>query len=117
MRVQSYDPQFIRDAVDLLERSSSLLPTVAKSLGVPESTLRYWYKTRDMPKKKRGRPREDRSALAAAPGSAVVQPESATEKLERLERENRALRRENEALKTDREILKKAAAFFAKESE
>jgi transposase len=109
MRVRNYDSQFIRDAVDLLERSDRYLATVAQDLGVSESTLRYWYKTRDMPKKKRGRPPKVTAA--------VVQAESPAEKLERLERENRELRKEVEDLKSARDILKKAAAFFAKESE
>ena len=109
MRVRTYDADFVCDALGLVDRGDRSLPQVAAGLGIPHQTLRYWYNNRDMPKRKRGRPRKV--------DSAVVKAETAAEKLDRLEREVRALRRENEELKTDREILKKAAAFFVKESE
>ena len=110
-RYRSYDTSFRADAVALLERSGRSLSEVAKSLGVPLATLRYWYNA-DMAKKGK---RPSRQA-AKVP---VVDPlkETTEQKLARLERENAALRKRNEELEMDRAILKKAAAFFAKESE
>jgi len=108
MRVGTdYDHRFIKDAVNLVERSNRSIGDIAKDLGVPRSTLYLWYKQRSM-KKKRGRQKTE---------PAVVKAETAQETIERLERELKAARKENEDLKLDREILKRAAAFFAKESE
>ena len=112
MRVyRPHGDAFRRDTIALAERSGRSLSSIAESLGIPLSTLRYWYNA-DMAKKGK---RPSRQA-AKVP---VVDPlkETTEEKLARLERENAALRKRNEELEMDRAILKKAAAFFAKESE
>ena len=112
MRVgkRSYEPGFRQQAVELLERTDRGLTEVATSLGVPTTTLHYWYK-HEMARR-RGKPKlVSSTAISATPSSETLQ-----QKLARLERENASLRKENEDLKLDKEILKKAAAFFAKES-
>ena len=108
---QKYDLFFREDAIALLRRSDRSMSEVAKSLGVPVSTLHDWYKG-DMAKKRKTTPRREPKLPVRDPAA-----ETAEEKLARLERENTALRKENDQLKLDREILKKAAAFFAKENE
>jgi transposase len=112
MRVQHpqrrYDQKFVADALALVQRSDRSLHSIARDLGIPQSTLDGWYRA-DMAKKKK------RAEAVAATGGPPS--ESAAEKIARLEREVVLLRKENENLKEDRAILKKAAAFFAKESE
>lgn len=106
-----YDQTFKEDALALLRRSNRTINAVARDLGVPPSTLEYWYNA-DMAKKRKQRPAGGKTLPVGDPSA-----ESPEEKVARLERENDALRRENDSLKMDRAILKKAAAFFAKESE
>jgi transposase len=86
------------------------MATIAEDLGIPQSTLRYWY---DAEMAKRGKKPKHLPKLPVGDPAAEL-PE---EKVARLEKEVAALRKENDELKLDRAILKKAAAFFAKESE
>jgi transposase len=109
-----YDETFRQDALALIYRTNRSLPSLAKDLGVPHTTLHNWYRS-DMAKKGKGGKKPSRGVTASAALRHEV--ETADEKLARLESENAALRRENDDLKMDRAILKKAAAFFAKESE
>lgn len=114
MRVQThrqYDRAFKEDALALLRRSDRTIHSVARDLGIPTSTLDYWYKSEMAKKRRQGSP--NGKALPVGDPAA----ESADDKVARLEREVAELRKENEDLKMDRAILKKAAAFFAKESE
>ena len=106
---KTYPQSFREDAIALVHRSDRSMDQIADGLGVPHSTLRYWYDA-DMRKKAKGR-----GAAKLPVGDPGA--ESPDEKLARLEREVAELRKENDALKLDRAILKKAAAFFAKESE
>ena len=107
---RTYDETFKQDALALLRRSDRSIKALAESLGVPNATLRYWYKA-DMAKKGR------KSASVVKPPERDQRDETQEEKIARLEKENAALRKKNEQLETDRAILRKAAAFFAKESE
>ncbi len=117
MRVRSqrrYEPSFRAGAVALLEKTDRTLFGVAKDLGVPIATLRYWYDSEMAKKKKR------KAAGVVGSGndsSSDASSESLKERLARLEKENAQLRKKNAQLEEDRVILKKAAAFFAKESE
>ena len=114
MRVQNhrqYDRTFKEDALALLRRSDRTINAVASDLGIPPSTLDYWYKA-DMVKKRKQAAGSSKALPVGDPAA-----ESPEDKIARLEREVAELRKENEGLKTDRAILKKAAAFFAKESE
>lgn len=106
---KTYPLSFREDALSLVHRSERSMDQIADGLGVPHSTLRYWYDA-DMRKKTKGRG-------AAKLPVGDPEAESPEEKVARLERQVAALEKENEALKLDRAILKKAAAFFAKESE
>jgi transposase len=111
MRVGTvFEPRFIKDALNLVDRSGRSMAEIAKDLGIPRSTIYYWSRKRklNMPRKKTGRQKRE---------PAVMEPETPQETIDRLERELKAARKENEELKMDREILKKAAAFFAKENE
>jgi transposase len=115
MRVREkrrYEASFREQAVALLERTDRGLADVAESLGVPDSTLLYWYK-QEMARR-RSKPKAARAGQSAPASAAPT--ETVAQKLARLERENAALRKELEDLKLDKDILKKAAAFFAKES-
>ena len=107
---RNYDPAFREDALALVRRSGRPIESIAQDLGVPSSTLRYWYEAGMA--KKRKRPRQPPRLPVSDPAA-----ESPEEKIGRLEKEVASLRKENDELKLDRAILKKAAAFFAKESE
>jgi transposase len=109
-----YEAGFPEQAVALLQRSDRTCHEVAASLGVPSSTLFYWYK-RDMASK-RAKPKTPRPSAAALAPSALP-AETLQQKVLRLEQEKAELLKQNAELKLDRDILKKAAAFFAKESE
>jgi transposase len=106
---RTYLQSFREDAIALVHRSDRPMDQIADGLGVPRSTLHYWYDV-DMRKKGKGR-----GAAKLPVGDPAA--ESPEEKVARLEKHVAALEKENEALKLDRAILKKAAAFFAKESE
>jgi transposase len=106
--MRRYDKTFQEEAVALVRRGRSL-QDVAKRLGVPFSTVRYWYE-RDVPK-------EVRKKKVKGPPPHVAESETLEEKVARLERENAQLRKKTAELEMDKAILKKAAAFFAKESE
>lgn len=66
---------------------------LARDLGVPETTLRYW---------------RDRAGLGPEEPTALSRAELV---------ELKQLRRENEQLRATQEFLKKAIAFFARASE
>lgn len=108
---RGYDEAFREDALRLLKRGDRGITVLAKDLGVPASTLDYWYKA-DMAKKAKRPARSP--GTPSARGSNAETPE---EKIARLEREVAKLEKRNAELEMDRAILKKAAAFFAKESE
>jgi len=108
VRNRKYEPGFREQAVQLLERTDRTCKQVADSLGMPFSTLRYWY-DQEMTRR-RAKPKPPLVTALTPP------TETAQQKLARLERENAALRKEIDDLKVDKEILKKAAAFFVKES-
>ena len=111
-KCRTYPPEFRNEAVALMRRRDCSFPEMSKELGVNESTLRHWYMTDVMARKKAKRPK------GASPSSGEAHPsETPEEKLRRLERENAKLRKQVDRLEEDRAILKKAAAFFAKESE
>jgi transposase-like protein len=77
--------------------------TLHGSLGLVESTLRYWVS------------RAEIDAGKGPPGALSKGPPGA---LNTSEREELAkLRKENKRLQMERDILKAAATFFAKESE
>jgi len=108
MRVfAKYDDAFRADAVELVREGSRSIVEVARDLGVNHWTLRDWYRSSPMTKRRKG----------GAKGPRPPAQETQEQRLQRLERENGRLRKENESLRMDREILKKAAAFFAKENE
>jgi len=117
MRVRSqrrYEPSFRAGAVALLEKTDRTLFGVAKDLGVPIATLRYWYDS-EMEKKRK---KKAAGAVSSGDGSfSDAGSETLKERLARVEKENAQLRKKNAQLEEDRVILKKAAAFFAKESE
>lgn len=114
MRIRpTYTAEFRADALELLARTDRSINQVARDLGVANTTLRAWYQSAEMAKKKPKKPH----ATAAPTATDAAERESAKEQIRRLERELATARKEIEDLKTDRAILKKAAAFFAKESE
>jgi transposase len=104
-----YSEEFKSEALALMDGDDRSFRRLSEDLGVNAETLRYWYKQREMTKKRKG---ADRAQMPLVP-----KHETDEQRLARLERENKRLLRENETLRMDREILKKAAAFFAKESE
>lgn len=94
-RPSKYPPEFQREAVELARTSDRPRVEVARSLGVPVSTLAKWVQA-------------DRDARVRADDPSGL---SETER-----EELRRLRKENMDLRTDREILRKAAAYFARET-
>ena len=107
-----YGATFRADAIALLERSDRLPGQVARDLGIPEATLRYWYFCHMTKGKKRPAKGKPKPLPVGDPAKETLEAENA-----RLERELAAAERKVRQLEEDRAILKKAAAFFAKESE
>jgi transposase len=93
---RGFTPEYKDEAVKLVINTGRTVATVARELGVQESTLGRWV--------------HDFKARAVA-GEASQGGLSETERAELLR-----LRRENSDLKLDRAFLKKASLFFAQEA-
>ena len=91
---RQYSDEFIQDAVELTQKSQKSMKEVARSLGIPISTLRQWVIPRgkdvDMKSQKKVKTKDP------------------------VERENVKLKRELAETKMERDILKKAVAIFSK---
>lgn len=92
---RTFSKQFKEDAVRLVKESGESLATVARNVGVGESSLRNWVR---------------QAEVDAGRGPAGVPTTSERAKIQELQRKLRDVERE-------RDFLKKAAAFFAKETE
>ena len=90
---RGFTPEYKDEAVKLVINTGRKVSTVARELGIQESTLGRWV--------------HDFRARAAAGQGGL----SETERAELLR-----LRRENSDLKLDRAFLKKASLFFAQEA-
>src|SRR5450756_1183663 len=90
---RGFTPEYKDEAVKLVINTGRTVATVARELGIQESTLGRWV--------------HDFRARAAAGDGAL----SETERTELLR-----LRRENSDLKLDRAFLKRASLFFAQEA-
>jgi|SRR5215475_1402173 len=91
-----YDPDFKRQAVDLVLTSGRPVSQVAHELGVPHWTLREW-KNKHL--KQDGKVEQNIGSITAAD----------------LQRENLRLRRELEYAQRQRDILKKALGILSEE--
>ena len=94
-RPSKYPEQFRQEAVQLALSSDDSRASVARRLGVNETTLRNWV--------------ADHLAEEARQADPLSVTQSEFEELRRL-------RREVAELRTEREILRKAAAYFAQET-
>jgi transposase len=94
-RPSKYPEDFRREAVALALSSDDSRASVARRLGVNETTLRSWV--------------ADHLAAEARQADPLAVTGSEFEELRRL-------RREVAELRTEREILRKAAAYFAQET-
>jgi transposase len=94
-RPSKYPEEFRREAVQLALSSDDSRASVARRLGVNETTLRNWV--------------ADHLAEEARQADPLAVAPSEFEELRRL-------RREVAELRTEREILRKAAAYFAQET-
>ena len=94
-RPSRYPEDFRREAVALALSSDESRASVARRLGVNETTLRNWV--------------ANQLAEEARQRDPLAVTASEFEELRRL-------RREVEELRTEREILRKAAAYFAQET-
>jgi transposase len=94
-RPSRYPEQFRHDAVQMALATRDSRASVARRLGVNETTLRNWVANYVAEQERAANP------LAVSP--------SEFEELRRL-------RREVEELRTEKEILRKAAAYFAQET-
>jgi len=92
---RTFTKEFMDEAVQLYQSGSESLTTVARNLGIIESSLRRWVRQAEIDKGK-------------GPEGALSTDEKA--EVRRLKRDNRRLREENE-------FLKKATAYFAKAQE
>ena len=88
-----YDTDFIQDAVRLVNKGNKTPGAIAKSLGIPITTLRQWIK------KNKQNPQ-----YFAQKGSKHTE----------LELENFELKRKLADAELERDILKKAVAIFSK---
>lgn len=98
---RQYTEEFKGEAIRLADSIGG--NAAAKRLGVPQSTVTNWVRTR-----KTGR----QGSVASAPESTLVARRPVSE----LEAENARLRKELVNAKLDLEIVKKAAAYFVRES-
>lgn len=89
-----FTPEFIREAIRLVETSGRTQKEVADDLGIGLTTLVRWLS-------------RNRDVVMNDPSKAPA-GEDVIAELKRL-------RRENEILRQERDILKKATAFFARE--
>ena len=89
---RKFTDEFKDVAVKLVTDQGYKLSEAARNLGIHETQLRRWVKSKSP------------DATPATPSMAQLQAEL------------KQLKRENDRLRMEREILKKAAAFFAKES-
>jgi len=94
-RPSKYPEEFRREAVALALSTEESRASVARRLGVNETTLRNWV--------------ADHLAEEARQADPLAVTASEFEELRRL-------RREVAELRTEREILRKAAAYFAQET-
>ena len=94
-RPSRYPDEFRREAVQMALATDDSSASVARRLGVNETTLRNWV--------------ANHLAEEARQADPLAVKESEFEELRRL-------RRENAELRTEREILRKAAAYFAQET-
>ena len=94
-RPSKYPEQFRREAVQMALASKDSRASVARRLGVNETTLRNWVL--------------DHLAEEARQSNPTAVSPSEFEELRRL-------RREVEELRLEKEILRKAAAYFAQET-
>jgi transposase len=93
---RTYDSEFKREALRLLETSGKSAAQIERELGIGQGCLSRW---------KREQAKNDENAF---PGHGRL-----TSEQERL----RQLERENEILRQQRDILKKAVAIFSHPSE
>ena len=98
---RQYTEEFKVEAIGLADSIGG--NAAAKRLGVPQSTVTNWVRTR-----KTGR----QGSVPSAPESTLMARRPASE----LEAENARLRKELVNAKLDLEIVKKAAAYFVRES-
>jgi transposase len=94
-RPSRYPDEFRHEAVQMALASEESRASVARRLGVNETTLRNWV--------------ANELAEQARQASPLSVSPSEFEELRRL-------RRENEELRVEKEILRKAAAYFAQET-
>jgi transposase len=94
-RPSKYPEEFRREAVQLALSSDDSRASVARRLGVNETTLRNWV--------------ADHLAEEARQTDPLAVTPSEFEELRRL-------RKEVQELRTERDILRKAAAYFAQET-
>jgi transposase len=98
---RQYTEEFKVEAIRLADSIGG--NAAAKRLGVPQSTVTNWVRTR-----KTGR----QGSAPSGPESTVMARRPVSE----LEAENARLRKELVNAKLDLEIVKKAAAYFVRES-
>ncbi len=92
-KVRSYDKEFKENAVKLVLEGKKAKKDVAKDLGIPDNTLRYWL----------GKYQED--PKNCFPGSGHLKPE---------DEDWRKIKKELADVKEERDILKKAMAIFSR---
>src|SRR5690606_31878774 len=100
---QNYDPEFRRNAVNLLLSSGRPLNRVAEELGITANSLRTW---------------RDRAIAGGGGGAEAApgKPEGRSEAPGGGAAEIRRLQKEVEYLKRQREILKKAMGILSEDS-
>lgn len=91
VKTQSYTKEYIRNAIDLHLNSDDSLTSVARSLGLPPSTLRQWVQKH-----------EKDSSKYSGEGTLT------TEQMELSQ-----LKKELATVRMERDILKKALAIFS----
>lgn len=94
--MESYTPEYRRDAVSLVIASGRPIKQVARELGINDTTLGNWVRAE----------RNGGGLTGTSPTADDAQ----------MEAENKRLRRRIVELETEREILKRATAFWVKES-
>jgi len=105
MSRKTYAKQFREQACRLVKEEGYTAARAAKSLGIPETTLLYWLRSRgpaDQHPEAQGGPAARGNAAAGDPKAMAIQIRELEAKVRRLEME--------------KEILKKATAYFASQN-
>lgn len=99
---KAYDPEFRKNAVEMLVHGGKSMRVLAQELGISTPSLRKW--------------RDDQLGLREKAGDGPPEGGGGGPSARTLADENRALRQELERVKRQRDILKKSVGILSETS-